>query len=83
MVDSYPNFFHTKEASSEHILENLIYSLGPSIGLRVICRTEVQTGIHGLMQSFPELQSKLGSSIEYNPLGKSMLTNYPIYIQLC
>jgi hypothetical protein len=34
-----------QSTGSQHILENLIYSLGLSIGVRVKRRTEVQLGI--------------------------------------
>jgi hypothetical protein len=39
--------------------------------------------IHGLVQSFQELQSKLSPSIRYNPLGHSMQIDNPRHIQLC
>jgi hypothetical protein len=35
-------------------------------------QTEIQMGIHGLMQPFLEPRNKLGSSIVHNPLGHSM-----------
>jgi hypothetical protein len=65
-VDSYSNFFHTVEHMLSAYPRGQIYSLGPSIGLRVISRTEVQMGIHDLMQYFPEHQNKWGSSIRHN-----------------
>jgi hypothetical protein len=68
---------------SQHILTNLIYFLSLFLGLRVISRIEVQMGIHGLVQPFPEFLNKLGSSIGHNPLGHSMQTNNPRHIQLC
>jgi hypothetical protein len=49
----------------------------------VISRSEDQLGIHGLVQSFLELQKKFGSSSEHNPLGHCIKTNYPRRIQLC
>jgi hypothetical protein len=72
----------TRRTGSQHILEDLIYSLDMSICLRVLCRTEVQTGIHGLMQPVLELQSELGPSNRHDPLGHSMQIDYPRHIQL-
>jgi hypothetical protein len=54
MVDSYPNFLHTARHKLLDVFQNLIYSFGLTIGLRVISRTEAQLGIHGFMQPFPE-----------------------------
>jgi hypothetical protein len=83
MEDSYSNSFRT----SVHMLLaypwGLIYLLGLYIDLRVISRTEVQMGIQGFIQPFPELQNNLGFSIRHNPHGHSMETDYPITIQLC
>jgi hypothetical protein len=77
MIYSYPDFFHT----TEHMLLiypwGLIYSLGLSIGLRVISRIEVQMGIYGFMQPHPEHRNKLGSSIGHNSAGCS-----PVYVVL-
>jgi hypothetical protein len=39
-------------------------------------------GIHGFIQSFPELQNKWGSSNGHNTLGHSMQTDYHRRIQL-
>jgi hypothetical protein len=47
-----------------------------------ISRTEVQMGIHGLVQSFPELQNNIDSSSGHNLLGHSMQTDYPRPTQL-
>jgi hypothetical protein len=53
---------------SQHILKNLIDSLGLTTSLRVISRIEAQLGIQGFMQPFPELRSKLSSCIRHNLL---------------
>jgi hypothetical protein len=51
--------------------------LGLSISLRVISRTKVRMGSHGLKWPFLELQNNLGFSIKNNPHGYSMETDYP------
>jgi hypothetical protein len=48
-VDYYPNFFCTTEHRLSAYPWGLIYSLGLSIGLRVISITKVQMGIQGFM----------------------------------
>jgi hypothetical protein len=83
MVDSYPNFLRIAEhmvstnPQGSDLLSRFVRVL------RVISRTEVQTGIQGFMQPFPELQNNLGSSTRHGFLGYSMQTGYPIHIQLC
>jgi hypothetical protein len=68
MVDSYPNFFCTTEhrllayPQGSDLLSQSVHRSG------VISRTEVQLGIHGFMQSFPVLQSKLSPIIGHNLL---------------
>jgi hypothetical protein len=39
---------------SQHVLQNLIYPFGLTIGLRMISRTEAQLGIQGFMQPLPK-----------------------------
>jgi hypothetical protein len=81
-VDSYPNSFHIVVHKLSAYPCGLIYSLGLSIFLRTIRRTEVQMGIQGFLQPFLELQNNLGFSIGHNPHGYSMETYYPRTIQL-
>jgi hypothetical protein len=80
MTYSYPNSFCTAEYQAYP--RGPIYSLGLSIGLGMISRTEVQMGIHGFVQSLPEFWNKLGSSSGHIPLGHAMWTDYPRPIKL-
>jgi hypothetical protein len=77
MINSFfPSPSVLQSTCSQHILTNLIYLLGLSIGREVISRTEIQMGVQGSVQSFPELQNKLGSSSGHNPNGHSMQIGY-------
>jgi hypothetical protein len=58
----------------------MIYSLGLSIGLKMINRTEAQLGIQGFMQPLLEHQSKLSPSIRHNFRRHSMQIDLDIYI---
>jgi hypothetical protein len=82
MVDSYSNFFCTVEQKPLAYPQGLIYSLGLSITLSVISRTEVQMGVQGFVQPFPEHQNKLSSYSGHNLLGHYMQTSYPRHMLL-
>src|SRR3954469_10639902 len=69
-------------ASSQHILQDLIDSLGLPICLRMERCTELQPGAQGLMQLTPKLRSKLSTSIRHNLAWNSMQTHDPRHISL-
>src|ERR1041385_743507 len=61
--------------SSQHILQDLIDSLGLPIYLRMERCIELQPSAQGFMQLTPKLRSKLSTSIRHYLAWNSMQTN--------
>src|ERR1044071_909316 len=71
-----------QRTSSQHILQDLIDSLGVPICLRMERCTELQPSAQGLMQLTPTLRSKLSTSVRNNLAWNSMQTHDPGHINL-
>ncbi|KAG3064130.1 hypothetical protein PI125_g24239 [Phytophthora idaei] len=59
--------------TSEDVLHNAIHAFGLTIGLRMICCGDVQTGAKHLEEGLPKLRGEARVSIRDNCLRQAML----------
>src|SRR3954469_15644097 len=71
-----------QRTSPQHILQDLIDSLGLPICLSMERCTELQPSAQGLIQLTPKLRSKLSTSIRHNLAWNSMQTHDHGHINL-
>ena len=71
------------DASTKHILNDLVGTLRLSVCLRAHRRRHAETGAETLVKSKPELGGELGVAVGDDRNGESMVLEYMIYIQVC
>jgi hypothetical protein len=68
----FPMLLLVHHVHEKHVFQDLVFSFGLLVCLRVIHSTKVKLGSQGLLETSPKSSSKHRSSIRYNPLGHAM-----------